>query len=238
MTILKHFIQATALAALFAGSAEAASVKLSPLTLEVDAPSSATKLSLENDGDESVTAQVRVFKWQQVNGKDELVATRDVVASPPALKIEPGKKSIIRVVRVSKAPVAAEESYRLLIDEVPKKDTNGAGVKIAIQYSVPLFISAQRGTQQLNWTARMSKGILVMEAANQGTRRAKLSDMSVGLPGGKSIRIAEGLAGYVLADSQKKWAAKSKAVAPGATITVTAQSELGPVNGTATVQGQ
>lgn len=225
--------------ALSAFDANATSMSISPIMVEVQAPASASRVTLENTGSDQMNAQVRVFKWVQTNGKDELLPTRDVVASPPAVKMEPGKKTVIRIVRTSKTPVQAEETYRLLIDEVPQPAEKGtSAVSMAIQYSVPVFFGRQAGKHQLNWNARISKGQLVVEAANEGTRRARISNMKIGLPGGKAINVSEGLAGYVLSDSRRVWIAKPRSLTPGSKITISAQSEQGPVNATAAVTGQ
>ena len=84
------------------------------------APGAASTGHLEQQRQEAINAQIRVFKWTQVGGKDQLVPTKDVVASPPAVKLGAGKSRVIRVVRRSKSAAAAEESYRLVVDEVPK----------------------------------------------------------------------------------------------------------------------
>lgn len=225
--------------ALSAVSAQATSLSISPVSIEVAAPGATSRVTLENNGTELVSAQVRVFKWVQKNGKDELMPTRDVVASPPVIKIQPGKKNVVRIVRVGKAPVAGEETYRLLVSEIPTPaQAANKAVTFAIQYSVPVFFVSKRGNEALTWTARMSKGNLVVEAVNGGSRRSKLVNMKIGVPDGKSITVAEGLAGYVLPDSSKVWVARPKTLKSGSKITITAQTEQGPVNATALVAGQ
>ncbi len=225
--------------AISAASASATSLAVSPISVEVTAPGASSRVTLENGGTEPLAAQVRIFKWVQKNGRDELVATRDVVASPPVVKIQPGSKNVVRVVRISKQPVVAEETYRLLVSEVPTPDQAAKrSISLAIQHSIPVFFVPNKGAPQLSWNARLVKGRLVVEAANAGTRRAKLTNMSIGLPGGKQIQVAEGLAGYVLPDSRKYWVARPGNLKTGNQISIIAKSEQGPVNATASVAGQ
>ncbi len=220
-------------------AANAASISVSPINVEVFAPGSVSQVSLSNSGEEPVSMQIRIFKWIQKNGKDELVQTRDVVASPPAIKILPGKKSVIRVVRVAKTPIAGEETYRLLAAEVPQPSKTGQRtVAITLQHSIPVFFTGSKGQQDLTWNARIIKGKLLLEAANEGTRRARVTNLSVGTPSGNSINIADGLAGYVLGNSRKWWVARPRDLKPGNQITITAQTEQGSVNATASVKGQ
>src|SRR6478672_4286434 len=104
-------------AALAAPASAVTSLQVAPVRIEVPAGAAASKLTLANGGDETLQAQIRVFKWVQVKGKDQLMETREVVASPPMLALEPGKSNVIRIVRTAKTAVAQEESYRLLVDQ-------------------------------------------------------------------------------------------------------------------------
>lgn len=124
---------------LTAGGAEAAALRVSPITLDLKAPAAASTVRLWDDGLRPVNVQVRVFRWTKVNGKDRLDPTTDVVASPPITKLTPGTENLIRVVRVSKRPVEGMEAYRLLIDELPDAGKRLPGqVSVMIRHSIPV----------------------------------------------------------------------------------------------------
>lgn len=216
----------------------ATSLQVAPVNIEVPAPGAASKVTLSNSGDELVNAQVRIFKWVQIDGKDELVPTREVVASPPAVKLQPGKKSVIRIVRLSKSPAVVEETYRLVVDEVPKPPKVGqAGVGFAVRYSIPVFFSKPGADSDVSWTASVAGGKLVVRAENTGGRRVRVAALKVTNAAGKTITIAEGLAGYVLGQSSRFWivGGKAKSIATGGTIKITAQGDNGPIEVTANV---
>jgi fimbrial chaperone protein len=216
----------------------AAGLQVSPILVDLPAGSAASTISLNNTSNDEINAQIRVFKWAQVNGTDQLIPTRDVVASPPAAKIAGHGTNVIRIVRLSKAPVTSEETYRLKIDEVPKlANVRQAGVTFAISYSLPVFFTPAGQTPALAWTAKVSKGVLKLEATNTGGRRARLANLKIA-NGVKSATIAPGLAGYVLSQSKKDWLIKggSKLAKPGDTIKIVATSEAGPFEATAHVE--
>jgi fimbrial chaperone protein len=215
----------------------ASSLQIAPVNIDVPAPGAASKVTIANGGSEQLNAQIRVFRWVQNKGNDELVETRDVIASPPALKIGAGKKSVIRVVRVNKVPAQSEESYRLIVDEVPDKPKSGQrGVGFAIRYSLPVFFSKPGEETTLNWTASVSGGKLVLKAANAGGRHARLAGLKVVGSNGKSVSFGNGLSGYVLGQSSKVWTAKSQSIAPGSQVRIIAQGEDGPIETVTTVQ--
>lgn len=218
-------------------AALASSLQVAPVNVEVPAPGAASTITVSNSGSEAVNAQIRVFKWTQVDGVDKLVPTKDVVASPPAVKLGPGKSSVVRVVRRSKTPTATEESYRLVVDEVPRAPkATQAGVGFAVRYSVPVFFSNTSQTSEVNWTASVVKGQLKIVAENAGGRRVRLADLKI-VKGGKSVSVSQGLAGYVLGTSSRYWLVKggAKLASPGGTIKIIAKGDNGPIEATAKV---
>jgi len=233
---ISGLLAATAMLALPA-MASASSLQIMPINIEVPAPGAASTVTLSNTGGDQINAQIRIFKWVQQNGQDELVPTKDVVASPPAVKLAPGKKGVIRVVRLGKTPAATEETYRLIVDELPKPVKAGqAGVGFSVRYSIPVFFSKSGEDADLSWRASMVKGQLVLNAANAGGRRVRVASLTVANGNGKTLRVGEGLAGYVLGQSSKQWTVKGASkFAAGGTIKITAQGDNGPIEATAKV---
>ena len=120
---MKLRFAAVVLAGLLAtcGQALATSLQVSPVLIDVPAPGAAATVQIANMSEDAVVAQVRVFKWVQVNGTDKLVETKDVVVNPPIARLQASSKVVLRVVRRAKAAPQGEESYRLVIDQVPDK---------------------------------------------------------------------------------------------------------------------
>ncbi len=209
-------------------TAEAASIHVRPIGIELQAPAAASVLTLTNKGRELVTAQVRVFRWKQVGGKDVLEPTRDVVASPPILRMRPGRENVIRVVRVTKRPVKGEESYRLIIDQIPDKKRKGVGVVFAMRYSIPVFFHDRAATPaRVTWKVARKGRALVLTASNAGTRHERISKLKVVNGRGKSLVISRGLAGYVLGNSTRVWKVKTRVPMTGV-VTIKGQGINGP----------
>ena len=119
---IRNLLVRSCLTALFASHGavlQAASLQVAPVLVDVPAPGATSSLKLHNEGTKPLDAQVRIFKWTQVDGADSLTPTDDVAASPPLASLRPNTDYTVRIVRTSKEPVAKEESYRLLVDELP-----------------------------------------------------------------------------------------------------------------------
>ncbi len=211
-------------------TAEAATIHVRPIGIELQAPAAASVLTLTNRGRELVTAQVRVFRWKQVGGRDVLEPTRDVVASPPILRMRPGRENVIRVVRVAKRPVKGEESYRLIIDQIPDRKRKGVGVVFAMRYSIPVFFHAPAASpSRISWKAARKGRTFVLTARNTGTRHERISKLRIVTGRGKSLVISKGLAGYVLGNSARVWRVKTRVPMTGV-VTIKGQGINGPFN--------
>ena len=216
--------------------AHAAQLHVRPISIELVAPAQASKVILTNRGKTPIAAQARLFRWTQKNGRDVLERTRMVVASPPLLKMKPGRAHVVRIVRLAKTPVRGEESYRLIVDEIPQKRLKGSGVVFALRYSIPVFFQQPGATPpKLSWRAVRVKGGVLLEATNAGQLHERISDLRLTLPGGRTLVIAKGLAGYVLGNSARTWRVRRHLKA-GMRLTIRGKGLHGPFETTVRVR--
>jgi fimbrial chaperone protein len=186
--------------------AQAASLQISPVTVNLRADEAATALTLSNDGTGPLYGQVRVFRWDQANGDDALLPTQEVVASPPLIQVEPNSRQVIRLLRVHAGAVPSEQTYRVLIDEIaPPGSAQESGVTVRLRYSVPIFISpAAQTAPALQWHLLRDAGGWALEAVNGGTRRAQISAVQL-QSGARTYDLNKGLMGYALAGRTRRW---------------------------------
>lgn len=219
--------------------ARAGSLQVEPVLVDVTAPGAASTLTLRNEGATSINAQIRVFRWSLINGQEKLEPTNDVVASPPAVTVTPKGQYIARVVRVSKRPVSGEESYRLLVDELPdlSQQKNGA-VNLQMRYSIPVFFGApNKKRPNVNWSIAVQGNKVILTARNNGDRRLRISALKLRDTNGRTISFGNGLAGYALGQSTKSWTAPGSVhgFATNGSASISAQSDIGPIQAVASV---
>ena len=102
--------------------------------------------------------------------------------------------------RVSKTPVAKEETYRLFIDELPDAaNQRNRAVNLLLRYSIPVFFYPASGAR------RASPGRSITAAAsfrswqkNSGDRHIRVSDLKLKDEKGATVSFGNGLSGYVL----------------------------------------
>jgi len=229
---------AVALCLLGSGSIQAASLRIAPTILSLIAPDSAATLTLRNEDARPVNVQMRVFRWSQDDGADRLEPTTDVVASPPLTTLAPNSDYLVRVVRVTKAPVVGEESYRLLVDELPERAKRRPGtVNFVLRYSIPVFFSnPEASPADVSWALRPRGKAAVLTAKNTGDRHLRISDLNIA-DGDRAIAARDGLVGYVLSGASMQWPlslAGGNLVA-GRSVALSAQSDAGAINATLVV---
>ena len=230
-------ITAAAVFAAATSAASAASLQVSPVGLEIRAPGGTSTITLRNEGPSPINAQARVFRWTQVNGKENLEPTNAVVASPPITSLASRVNYTIRVVRTSREPVMREEAYRLLLDELPDENRRKTGtVQLLLRHSVPVFFTPQEaGAPRLKWSARMQGGRLVLTVQNEGGRRVQIAKLRVKDARGATVSFGEGLVGYALAGSTMSWIRPAPRGFGGGTVSITASGDVGPINASAAV---
>ncbi|WP_174978557.1 fimbrial biogenesis chaperone [Pandoraea terrigena] len=194
-----------------------ATLQVSPVIVNLLPTQPATTLTLGNSGDVPIHGQLRLFAWTQRDGDNVLTPTEALVASPPILRIEPGERQIVRLVRVAQAPAPHEQSYRLLVDELPSDGAAPAeGISIRLRYSLPVFVQASHArAPSLHFDVQIAKGIL--EVRNDGERHAQLGATRVLDASGRSVQLTRGLLGYVLAGQTRKFAVRWPAGVPPVT---------------------
>jgi len=225
---------------LAAGVLPAANLQVAPILVEFPPQEQSQALWLTNSGDQPLQAQVRVQRWTQEGGADQLASTRDLVASPALLEVAPGQRQLVRIVRLQSGPMAGEQAYRLLVDELPSAgDASGqeSGLNFLLRYSIPVFVGTpapapvETGrrrpppptapTTDLSMlSANWQEGQLQVE--NRGDRRARLSQLAWINSDGTRVELKPGLLGYVLAGQRMQWALpQTQQVRPGGHLVAT-----------------
>jgi fimbrial chaperone protein len=196
-----------ALGLLASGTATAASLLVRPTTVVLSGRDSAATLTVSNGGDQPITAQIRVFGWEQNANEDSLTPTTALVASPPMTVIPPGQSQTVRLVRVDRARATTEEHYRLLVDEITDRAADAAsGVALQLRYSVPVFVRPNaRDVANVTLTAEVASDALQIDAANSGRSHAQISNVSLAYADGSSVVVGAGLVGYVLPSKSRQW---------------------------------
>lgn len=215
--------------ALPALAANTAALQASPVLIEMTDKAPSAVVTVRNTGAAPIDVQTRVMRWTQSGGQESLEEASDVVASPPMIRVTPGANYAVRVVRSGRGAVQGEQAYRVFVDQLPDPEAQRNGtVALVMRHSIPVFIgNGGAGQPQVQFTLGSRNGKLTLRATNSGTRRLRLSAVSLTLGNGKKVSFGNGLLGYVLAGATMEW--PSTVPAAGGSATLNATTDLGPL---------
>lgn len=190
----------------------AASLQVSPISVTFSTGEKAKEIWLTNTSDQPIRAQTRVLSWTQEAGKDQLNASRDLVASPSITEIKAGDRQLIRVLSMNVQNTAKEQTYRLLIDELPNSshDHQQTGLQLLLQYSIPVFVQSTEITPSKSGLTSLNQVIFnynnqKLSVQNNGKSHIRLSELNYINPNGEKIPLIQGLVGYVLNGQTMQW---------------------------------
>ncbi|UGQ27676.1 molecular chaperone [Acinetobacter calcoaceticus] len=206
----KNIFVITSLLLFLPSMLNAASIRLSPVSIEILNDQSASSISLYNQSNESTDLQVRVFEWRQNAGQDQLIPTDEIAVSPPFLKLQPNDSYNLRVVRINPAPVSGEQTYRIIIDELPKPIDNrkaDQGINVLLRSSLPLFVVNKDAITKLAWSIQQEQNTSSLMISNVGNRHALLNNLTlVDVTANKSYAIkVNTVNGYILAGKARNF---------------------------------
>lgn len=209
------------------GPAAAAALGVSPMRLDLPPDRPTASLTVRNNDSVPVMIQVQPLAWPANLPTDQLGATRDLIAVPVLATIPPGGQQVVRVALRARADLARELTYRLLVSEVPQEAGAGrSGVRFALRFSLPVFVTPLRSAPAVIWSLLPSGGGYALEATNRGN--AHLQVQKVQLGEGAGARLLEGSA-YLLAGTSYRWPLGAPPAAAGRPLTLRADTDLGEV---------
>ena len=200
--------------------ADAAAVDVNPVRLDLARTGVSAELRIRNEDSSPVSMDVVAMQWTQTEqGEDRLVNSDEILAVPPIFTVQPGAEQVVRVAMLGAADPEKERTFRLLITELaPPEGSQGSGVTMRLQVSMPVFVAPQEGPVapriEVESVQRTDQGSYV-SLRNDGNGHAKL----------KSVTIT-GSEGTLPAQGQKP-VGQARYILPGATVGFMIPGEVG-----------
>lgn len=157
--------------------ADDTSFDIAPTTLDLKA-GEAGLFYVTNHSAQPVTIQIEALDWSQQNGADTLSPSRTLFTSPPIARITPGTRQSVRV--LARPAGDGPAAYRLRVSELPDAGRDSNGVKVLLQFSVPVFVGHDpRRAPELVWHAAGTPGGARISVHNQGRQTVKLTGLKL-----------------------------------------------------------
>jgi fimbrial chaperone protein len=166
--------------------ADAGSLRIMPIRVEAAPDARFCNLTIANDEDLPVSVQVRGYGWSKdASGTDVLTEDTAFQVNPTILTLAAKEQ---RLVRCGLPPLPgngeqSEQTWRLLIDELPRPGPSLGGIRTLLRISLPVFRAPANAQPDLVWSIReaatggAAQPELVIE--NRGSRHAQVLALEV-----------------------------------------------------------
>ena len=194
---------------IFSVNSHAGNFKVSPIHIYFDANEKSSLVRISNLGEE-VAIQAYVLKWRQnENGDDEYEETDEIVIFPKMAQIKKGKERVIRLGYQEKKALVTEETYRLIIEELPVKAPSGTMLRTTLRMRLPIFVSPTENIIDRSIEkVEIQDGNLFVSVKNNGNAHITVSKIrAVGLDDSGRESFSKERSGlHILAGSLKTYA--------------------------------
>lgn len=208
-----------------------AHLNVTPLSLDLPAGRSATRMLVRNQGTADLAIQLRVFVWDQVEGEDRYVEADDIAISPSITRISPGRAQTFHVVSLGERSSDREGRYRVVIDELPMANHAVPGTaQTLLRLTIPLFTDSDTVAPALARFA-VQPGWLVIH--NAGGRTLRLTDIAVH-EDDRTIGLgADGRLQYVHGESWVRVPIPADLACSGSQVRISASANNEPIDANA-----
>lgn len=200
-------------AALFTGqAARAQSLSVLPVNVHMGPGEQAATVTVTNQGSSQTAVQIRAYKWNQKEDKDELIDSSDVVVSPPISTIGPGESQVVRLI-LRKPPQGREETYRIILDQIPPAAESGV-VHVVLRMSIPIFAQPRtRAAADVDFHVEVKDGETYLVGVNDGLSHESIRGIELKTSDGRTLK-ADSVSPYILAGTTRHWKVDTADAAP------------------------
>jgi fimbrial chaperone protein len=205
-----------------------------PVTILLSPGQKTTSLTITNQGTTETAVQIRAYAWSQKNddGDIQLSSTNMVVLSPPLARIAPGASQVVRLI-LRMTPETKEETYRILIDQVPPPAEPGV-VHLVLRLSIPIFAPPPiRSFSDVQFHLERDADHIYLVAMNTGNLHDVIRNIALTTSDGRKLEPESGGATpYILSGATRRWRFVLKDPLPPQTDTLrlTAKVDAGAID--------
>lgn len=216
------------LGSLALGTAEAGTLKVSPIKVFLPDDGKAEVIRVKNPDPTPALVQVQAIEWADAERLDEAKRAPEILAVPPIFEMGPDSEQVIRLVHRDKGGTPVEKAYRLLITEVPQELDN-RGVAFAVRLNMPLFVTPKGAEPNPEWRFQYtSSGEAELILANRGNAHLMVKSFELRAAGLSKPLFETDQFVYALAGEEQRWSLGYDRQSLPGSLEVLSETNLGP----------
>lgn len=212
---------------------KASSIRVTPVRLQLLENQKITSFEITNEADEPLTAQLHVVKWTQHEGKDVHEKTKDILITPPIVKIAPHETQLVRVGLLIPRDPKKGGTYRVVINEVQEpSDVPFQGIKTILEIRVPLLVSPLIPSlpSAVVSAHHSDKKEIKVKLLNKGLSHLVLHTIILKKEGEEKPLVEKTIYDYVIPFQSKEWSLDVPESFKGNTIHILVKTDQGDIS--------
>jgi len=128
-------------------AANAASVNVVPVRVNLNPGERSSIVTIKNTGAEDLSMQADGFAWTQDEAAEDIhTESQELLVVPRIFTVPAGGSQIVRIGQITPASAPVETAYRVFFTELVKEETgrSSPGLKIRLRLGIPVFIAPDR----------------------------------------------------------------------------------------------
>lgn len=196
-------------------AAHAGNLSVMPVVVALSALKPRESVAITNQASHPSTIQADVVSWSQQEGRDVYTRTSDLLVNPEVFTLVPGQTQVLRLGWRGRSPLDTEQTYRILLREVPAATALLSGpagaapparIQVLLELRIPVYVAPQTVEPSLVWQARqVGEGHIDVNLINQGNVHTVVHDLQLSTSSGLRVGQTLGVNAAVLAGQQRSW---------------------------------
>jgi fimbrial chaperone protein len=226
---MRAFTQALVVALAWLPAAYAGDFSATPVRIALSTGARTAALTVENHAEEELLLQSQVVAWSQEDGRDVLVESRELLVSPPIVRVPAGGAQTLRVGLMRAVDPSRQLTYRVFLQEVPPPPKPGQqGIGVTLRFSLPVYVAPVAPViQRVRWDAKAAQnGSLALTLTNAGNANVQVIGVKLALPDG-TVLVDEKPVANVLSGQSRTWTFKTAQSWNGEALNLSAKTDTG-----------
>jgi fimbrial chaperone protein len=193
--------------AFLAGRAQASSIEISPVRVNLSAKARVAVLTVHNAGEDETVMQVSLMHWPATESVYAFEPTGELLVTPTTFRLAGGAQQIVRVGLRGPVPAQTEAAYRLIIEEVPAlQEQDTTRMRLVVRHDLPVFVApAVADLHQVHMAMDCGPNGAGLQLRNVGNSHLKVLRMALMEPASGKAEGDWKTFEYLLPGALKRW---------------------------------
>lgn len=191
---------------------KASTIEVSPTKIFISSNKKFTAINVKNLSQEKVFIQAELLNWSQKQNDNIYTPSNELIVNPLIFAVDANSEQIIRIgLKKNYSNIKEEQSFRLLLSELPDQFKIASGLKMLLRLNLPIFIEpSEKTNQELVWSKKIVNSDTVnLTISNPNNTHRMINKIELKDKLNKSLYDKQNAFIYLLPHQEYTWTIKN-----------------------------